>query len=117
MSILASSGKTRRLSVTPETPEAGTGEIVFVPVSVTDADGIVESNADRSVSVTVEGGELLAFGSANPRTAERFDAGSYTTCYGWALAAVRMGAGNLTVTASDGKNSTAAVIKHRGGAV
>ncbi len=116
-SILASSGKTLRLSVTPETPEAGTGEIVFVPVSVTDADGIVESNVDRSVSVTVEGGELLAFGSANPRTAERFDAGSYTTCYGRALAAVRMGAGNLTVTASDGKNSTAAVIKHRGGAV
>ena len=112
-SAITSAGGALRLTVSPEVPEAGTGEIVFVPVSVTDRDGIVESNADRAVSVTAEGGELLAFGSANPRTEERFDAGQYTTYYGRALAVVRMGAGDLTVTASDGKMRASAIIRHK----
>ena len=112
-SILTSADGALRLTVAPEVSEAGSGEIVYIPVSVTDADGVVESNADRPVAVTVEGGELLAFGSANPRTEERFDAGKYTTYYGKALAVVRMGAGDLKVTASDGKMSASAVIKHK----
>ncbi len=112
-SILTSADGALRLTVAPEVLEAGTGEIVYIPVSITDADGVVESNADSAAAVTVEGGELLAFGSANPRTEERFDAGKYTTYYGRALAVVRMGVGDLTVTASDGKMSASAVIKHK----
>ena len=54
----------------------------------------MESNADRTLSVSVEGGELLGFGSANPRTEERFDRGKYTTYYGKALAVVRRDAGH-----------------------
>ncbi len=114
-SILTSADGALRLTVAPEVLEAGTGEIVYIPVSITDADGVVESNADSAAAVTVEGGELLAFGSANPRTEERFDAGKYTTYYGRALAVVRMGAGDLTVTASDSKMTASAVIKHKGG--
>ena len=52
---------------------------------------------------------LLAFGSANPRTEERFDEGTYTTYYGVALAAVRVN-GNTTVTVTDGKETTKATI-------
>jgi beta-galactosidase len=37
----------------------------------------------------VDGGKLLAFGSANPCTAERYDCGSHTTFYGRALAIVQ----------------------------
>ncbi|GHV82658.1 hypothetical protein AGMMS49991_12160 [Spirochaetia bacterium] len=40
------------------------------------------------MNVTVEGGELLAFGSANPRTEERYDEGSFSTHYGRAMAVV-----------------------------
>lgn len=40
-------------------------------------------------TVTVEGGELLAFGSANPRIGECYDSGSFTTYYGRAQAVVR----------------------------
>ena len=70
-----------------------------------DVKGIIESNADRKLSVAVEGGELLGFGSANPRTEERFDSGSYTTCYGRAMAVIRAGeAGIVTVKVTGGKD-------------
>ena len=95
------------------TPEKSGSDIVYIPVEIVGENGVVESNADRRLSVTVTGGELLAFGSANPRTEERFDAGSYTTYYGRALAVVRMGAGDVTVTAADGEHTAAAVIRHK----
>ena len=82
---------TGKLSITavPETANAAPGEVVYVNVALVGENGVVESNADEKLTVTVEGGELLGFGSANPRTEERFDAGSYTTYYGQALLAVR----------------------------
>lgn len=33
--------------------------------------GVIECNADHQLTVTVEGGTVLGFGSANPRTEER----------------------------------------------
>ena len=90
------------LCVLPEKAKAKPGEIVYVPVVVADENGIVESNADRRVTVTVEGGELLAFGSANPCTTEEYHSGSFTTYYGRALAVVRAGeAGTVTVRANE----------------
>ncbi|MBR2288194.1 MAG: DUF4982 domain-containing protein, partial [Clostridia bacterium] len=84
------------------------GEILFVPVNVQDKQGIVESNADRQVTFTVEGGELLAFGSAAPRTEERYDTGSFTTYYGRALAVVRAGqSGKMTLRAQGGETDVA----------
>lgn len=89
-----------KIVVKPEKTEVKPGEIVFVPINIEDENGIVESNADRKVRVTVEGGELLAFGSANPCTTEQYHTGEYTTYYGRALAIVRAGeSGKVTVTA------------------
>ena len=100
-SALTSAGGDLRTLLTPEKASVKPGEVVYIPVSVTDGKGVVESNADRRISVTVENGELLGFGSANPRTEERFDVGEYTTYYGRALAVVRAGkAGKLVVTAN-----------------
>lgn len=80
------------------------GEVVYIPVTISDENGIVEANADRKVAVAVEGGELLAFGSANPCTEEQYHTGNFTTYYGRALAIVRADAsGKLTVTAKDGQ--------------
>ena len=94
------------ITIRPETPEAKPGEIIYVPVSLEGSNGSVESNADRRLSVTVEGGELLGFGSANPRTEERFDAGEYTTYYGKALAVIRAGsAGTVKIKVTDGKDT------------
>ena len=92
------------IALKPEKATVKPGEIVYIPVTVEGANSVVESNADRKLTVTVNGGELLAFGSANPRTEERFDAGEYTTYYGRALAIVRSGrSGKVTVSATDGE--------------
>ena len=100
------------IAVRPEKTEAKTGEIVYVPVNVEEVNGIVESNADRKITVTVEGGELLAFGSANPCTEEQYHTGSFTTYYGRALAIVRAGeSGTVKVNASDGRESVSAQIQ------
>lgn len=95
----------------PEKTEVSSGEIVFVPVNIEGANNIVESNADRRLTVTVLGGELLAFGSANPCTEEEYHTGSFTTYYGRSLAVIRAGeTGTIHVTASDGDKVGTAVI-------
>ena len=99
----SATGKVRICAV-PEMEIVKPGQIVYVNVALVGENGVVESNADRKLAVTVEGGELLAFGSANPRTEERFDAGSYTTYYGTALAAVRAGdSGEVVVRINNGE--------------
>ena len=98
--------------VRPEKDTVRPGEIVYVPVNIEGTNGIVESNADRKLAVTVEGGELLAFGSANPCTEEQYHTGSFTSYYGRTLAIVRAGeSGILTVSASDGRESASAQIQ------
>ncbi len=99
------------LTICPEKKEAKPDEILYVAINVQDKRGIVEMNADRQVNVTVEGGELLAFGSANPRTEERYDSGSFTTYYGRSLVVVRAGdAGKVKITAKGGETATAEII-------
>jgi hypothetical protein len=98
-SDLASAEGSPRINVRPETDKVTAGEIVYVDIRVTGENGIVESNADTKLGVTVEGGRLLAFGSANPRTEENYLEGSFTTYYGRALAVVRAAqSGTLTIT-------------------
>lgn len=101
------------LHIKPEKEWAQPGEVVYIPVEVGDG-RIVESNADKALTCTVAGGELLAFGSANPRTEERFHTGSTTTYYGWAMAVVKAPeSGSLVLTVSDGSNQVSAEIPVR----
>jgi beta-galactosidase len=86
------------ITLTPEETVIRAGELVFVNINLVGENGVVESNDDKKLAVTVEGGGLLGFGSANPCTEECFDSGSYTSYYGRALAVVRAdSAGELTV--------------------
>lgn len=95
--------KKAEIQIKPEVMEAIPGQIVYIPVELGDGQE-VEANSDRKLTVTVRGGELLAFGSANPRTEERFHSGSYTTYYGRALAVVRaLTSGKMCITVTDGK--------------
>lgn len=95
--LVSATGKTA-IAVKPEETAVQAGEMVFVNIDLVGENGVVESNDDRMLSVTVEGGRLLGFGSANPCTTERFDSGSYTTFYGRSLAAVAADqAGELTL--------------------
>lgn len=42
------------------------GSLVYVRVEIVGENGVVESNADGEIVLTVEGGTLLGFGSARP---------------------------------------------------
>lgn len=95
----------------PERTAVRQGQVVFVPVTLAGTNGMRECAADRTLTATVDGGELLAFGSANPRTEERFDTGSCNTYYGRAMAVVRAGKpGKMVVTLRDGGQESSAVI-------
>lgn len=85
------SAETAQIRVCPEKECVSPREIVYVPILIGDEHGTAEANADSRLTVTVKGGELLGFGSANPRTTESFTDGTYTTYYGRALAVLRAG--------------------------
>ena len=87
------------------------GELLFVPIHIQDDKGNVESNADRKIKVQVENGQLIALGSANPRTEEGFLSDTCTTYYGYAMAVVRTGdTGIVTVTVTDESGTNEACI-------
>jgi hypothetical protein len=83
--LISATGKTR-IAIKPAIK---VGELVYVNIDLIGENGVTESNDDRKLTVTIEGGKLLGFGSANPCTEEHFDSGSYTTFYGKALAVVQ----------------------------
>jgi beta-galactosidase len=98
--LVSATGQTS-IALKPETTAIQAGELVYVNIELVGENGVVESNDDRKLTVTVEGGKLLGFGSANPCIEERFDSGSYTTFYGRALAVVQgTNAGELTIRVS-----------------
>lgn len=99
---LKSATGTIRVVPKAEISSAKPGEIAFIDVNLLGDNGVVESNADRKLKVTVENGELLGFGSANPNTPDSFLTGTYSTYYGRALAAVRCGkSGKVTFHVTD----------------
>lgn len=73
-----------------ESGEIVNDAVVFVEVDICGENGEIESNADELLTISVEGAEILGFGSGERRSAETFDSGSYTSYYGRTLAAVRI---------------------------
>lgn len=85
--------------IIPEKEEVRSGELCYLNICMACENGIVDCNSDTKLQISVENGELLAFGSANPRTEESFLDGGYTTYYGKAQAVVRAGeSGEMKVT-------------------
>ncbi len=77
------------------------GSIVYFDIAMIGENGQWEANADETLRISVTGGELLGFGSANPRTEERYQSGEFATCYGKAQAIIRAGkSGQVQVTVS-----------------
>lgn len=106
-SELKSATGVTKLEVTPEENTIKEGEIVYINIAIVGQNGVIESNDDRKISINLENGELLGFGSANPRTEERFDDNKYTTYYGRAQAVVRgSDMGDLIVHVSGGNFET-----------
>ena len=108
--LISAIGKTL-IRVMPEDKIIKVGEIVYVNIDLIGENGVVKSNSDQLLKVSVDGGTLLAFGSARPCTEERYDSGVHTTYYGSALAVVRgESAGEITINVS-GEDLEPAIAK------
>jgi beta-galactosidase len=104
-SSLVSSGTGLRLVVEPETTSliADGKDLAYVPIVITDGDGIPLPLADREITVRVDGPAALAgFGSAEAITTEELSSSTHRTYYGRALAVIRAShtAGEITLTAT-----------------
>ncbi|MDR7187509.1 hypothetical protein J2Y46_000325 [Microbacterium sp. BE35] len=88
------------LAASVEEAEISADGLGFVAISLADADGVVAVDADRLVTVRVDGdAELVGLGTGRIRTEESFAGPSVTTYDGRALAIVRpTGPGSATVT-------------------
>ena len=92
------------LAASAEQVEIAAEGLGFVAITLADADAIVAPDADRLVTVTVEGdAELIGLGTGRIRTEESFAGPSVTTYQGRALAIVRPtgpGSASLMVSAA-----------------
>lgn len=86
--LTSDTGKVK-VSIEPEKSSYKVGELAFVNINLVGENGIVESKADRELTVTVEGGELLGFGSQALITEASFQDGKYPTYYGQSQAVIR----------------------------
>jgi len=84
------------------------GKLAFVRVNICGENGVVESAADETLTVRVEGGTMLGFGSARPSTEESYLTGTFTTHYGRSMAVIRPESDTLTVhvKSSGGKSAS-----------
>lgn len=95
---LRSADTDTQICVVSEEPEVRRGEILYLDISLRGKNGELECNRDTCLEVQVVGGELLGFGSANPKTEEDFLNGKYTTYYGSSQAVVKVTENTLKVS-------------------
>lgn len=82
------------------TLNADGADLAFVTVKLTDTKGIENLNAEKEITVTVEGaGTLQGFGNADPRAIGSYDDTTWKTYDGYVMAVIRAGtkAGEITV--------------------
>ncbi len=103
------------LCLTPDRIKIGKNDLVYVAIELRDADGTLQTSADRKVCLKAEGaGAVQGYGSADPLSEENFFDESRTTCYGRAMAVIRSAedAGIIRLTAcADGLEETFAEVE------
>lgn len=90
-SLLTSATGDFNLTLSTEVSSVREHGLVYINVALTGENGEVESADDRMLMAHVIGGELLAFGSADLKSVQKFTSGTYYTYHGRALAIVRSG--------------------------
>lgn len=77
------------IAVRPEEDVIAKEDIVYVNIHIEGTNDIIESNYDRDLTITADGGELLAFGSSIPCTAQSYDSHTFCTYHGRLQAVIR----------------------------
>lgn len=97
---LKSAGEDVRLCVRAENERIRAGQLGFLQIELTDGQGIVHWGKDREISLHIEGGKLLGFGSGAPMTEESYTDHVHTTYRGRAQAVIMAEqGGSLTLRA------------------
>ncbi|MBQ9174157.1 MAG: DUF4982 domain-containing protein [Bacteroidales bacterium] len=87
------------LKLSPEKILTKGGDVVYVDVEIVGENGEVYFGKESMLNASVEGGTLLGFGSAKPRSDSYFGTGHYPSWMGHALAVVKVGpTGKATLT-------------------
>lgn len=105
---LKTAGKETELRIRPEEQAAKPGQLVFIPLQYTDAEGIWKPMVREKLTVSVENGRLMGLGSANAYVEGNYTQDTANTYYGEAMAVVRAGetgAVKVTVTDSMGRHT------------
>lgn len=97
---LSSAGEETRLAAEPEEPRVSAEGLCYVRLRYTDENGLLKPLARGDIRVAVEGGRLLALGSACPYNERGYLTDTTDTYYGQALAIVKpKGPGELVLRA------------------
>lgn len=105
-SALVSASPDLSVHIDPE-PVLAAQDLIYIRLTIADEHGIVESNADTTLTVTVENGTLLGLGSAKPDPVLSYTGNEVETYYGHALAIVKTTTEHLPVlhvTLPDGQH-------------
>ncbi|MCD8054185.1 MAG: DUF4982 domain-containing protein [Lachnospiraceae bacterium] len=103
---LASAEGAAQLCLTQEEP-AGT-ELIFLTAELRDAQGVLITDADRELTVSVEGGcSLAGFGSGDPKPRHNYNEGVTETWNGRAQLILKKGAGRTRVQVASADGLTA----------
>ena len=114
---LITAGKETVLRAEPELAEVNADtDLCYVRMRYTDENGETKPLERGKIQLSVEGGELLAFGSACPYYPESYQSAETDTYYGEALAIIRpqAGAGKVIVNAQSEIGNARAEVKIRG---
>ena len=101
---LKSAEKNTILSILPEKEQAQPQELQYIDLRYTDKHGIWKPMEKHHISIQVENGILMGFGSASPYNPYGYDKDAIDTYYGEALAVVKAGErGKIRITVKDEK--------------
>lgn len=114
--LLQTAGSKVHLQVNADRTEikAGGGDAAFLEITLADEKGIVNPQAEKTVTVTVDGaGVLQGMGSADVETGNRYDNNVWKTYQGRLLAVVRSteGPGEIKVTVSTENDTKTILLK------
>ena len=112
--VLKSAGeKTTQLRALPELESIKRGDLCYIRLQYTDVNGVWKPLVRGEIKVNVEGGELLALGSACPYNEQGYHRDATDTYFGEALAIIRpaKGAEKITLNAESGFGGAHAEVK------
>ena len=108
---LVSAEKDTKLTLVPEKTQISADGLCYVRAMYTDAKGTVKVTKRGDITIKVEGGQLMGFGSGCPYNKRGFLTDVSDTYYGETLAVIKPASDAVSIEVSDGTYSAKTVVK------